>query len=123
MADARGVLTVADPARQFLPFEIKRVFWISNVPEGERRGEHAHRQCAEIVVPLRGAFTAYVNDGERTATFRMENAAEGIYIPQMVWCAFSDFSADCVCLCLASHAYEREGYIDDLDVFLKEVQR
>ncbi len=121
IVDARGALCVADPARQTLPFEIKRVFWISGVPFGETRGEHAHHTCAEIVIPVCGAFTAHVNDGLHSATYRMSSPAEGLYIPPMVWCSFSDFSADCVCLCLTSHPYERAGYIDNLSDFLKEV--
>ncbi len=120
--DTRGTLCVADVVRQRLPFAIARVFWITGVPEGRSRGEHAHRTCSEIVIPVCGSFTARVTDGEHSDVFCMNSHSKGLYIPPMVWCGFSDFSADCVCLCLASHPYEREGYINDFEQFLKEVE-
>lgn len=119
--DERGLLCVVDPEKDSFPFVVKRIFWIYGVPKGQQRGQHAHRTCAELVVPLRGSFTAHVTDGRRTANFIMDNPCRGLYIPPMVWCSFSDFTADCVCLCLASQAYELQGYINDKSLFLKEI--
>lgn len=119
--DERGALCVADPQNVDFPFEIKRVFWIYGVPGNQTRGEHAHETCAEVLVPLIGSFTAHVNDGEHSADFIMDNKHQGLYIPAMVWCSFTNFSEDCVCLCLASHPYDKEGYINDLDEFLNRM--
>lgn len=110
---------MVDPMNMAFPFEIKRVFWIHGVPSGEVRGEHAHHTCAEVLIPVSGSFTAHVTDGGHTADFVMDNRAEGLYIPPMAWCSFSDFSADCVCLCLASHPYDKEGYINSLEDFIE----
>ena len=117
--DERGALCVADSLNEGFPFEIRRVFWIYGVPGGKTRGEHAHETCAEVLVPVCGSFTAHVTDGECTKDFVMADRHQGLYIPPMVWCSFTDFSEDCVCLCLASHPYDKEGYINDLDEFLK----
>lgn len=116
--DERGCLCVVDPKSSGFPFDIKRVFWIYGVPSGRTRGEHAHHTCAEVLVPLCGHFTAHVTDGRHSADFVMDNRAEGLYIPPMAWCSFTDFSDDCVCLCLASHPYDKEGYINTLEEFL-----
>lgn len=121
MEDSRGNLCVVDSDADF-PFEIKRVFWIYGVPEGESRGKHAHHTCAEVIVPVKGKLTAHVTDGVNSADICLDNPSVALYIPEMVWCEFSDFSQDCVCLCLASESYDSQGYINDLDEFLKEVE-
>lgn len=121
--DERGSLGVADPVSGHFPFETKRVFWIYDVPEGQKRGAHAHHTCPEILIPLKGRFTARVHDGEKEYEYEMDNPRNGLYIPAMVWCDFSDFSADCLCLCLAPEAYDQEGYINDFEQFLREATR
>ncbi len=120
--DVRGTLSVADTAAKQLPFDIKRVFWIYNVGKGQSRGGHAHRTCAEIVIAVRGQFTAHVTDGGHTADFVMNDPAKGLYIPAMAWCSFSDFSEGCVCLCLASHAYDPTGYINSYEEYIKAIK-
>lgn len=104
-----------------MPFDIRRIFWIGGVPSGETRGSHAHRTCAEIVVPVCGSFKATITDNCGTSVFQMCNPAEGLFIPPMAWCVLSDFSKDCVCLCLASENYDADGYINDFEEFRKEV--
>lgn len=121
--DERGTLCVADGSDQVFPFKVKRAFWIYDVPADQTRGQHAHHSCAEVVIPLCGSFVAHVNDGTRTIDFVMNNRNEGLYIPPMVWCSFSDFSTDCVCLCLTSDEYDKEGYINDLKLYLNEIQK
>lgn len=121
-ADKRGTLCVADPENGGFPFAIKRVFWIHGVPEGTARGEHAHHTCAEVVIPVSGSFTAHVTDGQRSADFVMDDSHQGLYIPPMVWCSLTDFSADCVCLCLASEPYDGTGYINAIDDFIKQAK-
>ncbi len=122
MVDERGSLCVVNGDEDF-PFEVKRVFWIFGVPYGECRGKHAHQTCAEVVVPVKGSLTARITDANGTTDIRLSNPSEALYIPEMVWCEFMDFSEDCVCLCLASEAYEPKGYINSLEEYLKEVRQ
>jgi len=118
--DERGILCVIDSKKSGFPFEVKRVFWIYNVPTGQMRGQHAHHTCAEVLVPICGSFTAHVTNGQRSEDFVMNDRSVGLYVPAMTWCSFTDFSADCVCLCLTSQAYDPDGYINDLQDFFKE---
>lgn len=120
--DNRGWLAVVENASGVLPFQIERVFWIGGVPENETRGCHAHRFCSEIVIPVYGSFKATVTDFSGTSSYEMNNPQEGLFIPPMAWCEFSDFSAGSVCLCLASGKYDIEGYIDDFDKFVAELR-
>jgi len=119
--DVRGELTVAQPCgRHGLPFNVGRVFWISNVPPGEERGKHAHRTCWEVLVAVRGSFSVRVDNGRDTAReFTLDNGQTGLLIPPMVWCELFSFSPDAVCLCLASGCYDEKGYISDYDAFLE----
>lgn len=121
--DERGSLCVVDNIKSELPFEVKRVFWIYGVPSDQSRGKHAHHTCAEIVIPVSGSFVAHVTDGQHSDDIQLSNPSEALYIPEMVWCSFTDFSEDCVCLCMASEPYNAEGYINNLEDFLKEVAR
>ena len=115
--DERGQLCFTENAE--LPFRIERVFWISNIPEGESRGNHAHRICAEIVFPAQGSFDMFVSDSEGERTYRMENPNVGIYIGPNVWCELRNFSKDAVCVVLASHRYMAEGYVNEYEEFRK----
>jgi dTDP-4-dehydrorhamnose 3,5-epimerase-like enzyme len=121
-ADARGTLCVADGGSGDFPFVVQRAFWLYDIPGNGRRGEHAHHTCHEVVIPVRGRFTAHVSDGTHEAHFVMDNRCEGLYIPAMVWCSFSDFSDDCLCLCLASESYDESGYINDYAAYLQAVR-
>ena len=116
-ADERGTLSVADGVNGRFPFVVERVFWISDVPADQSRGAHAHRTCAEVVVPLRGSLTACLHDGEREYRYVLDNPQRGLYIPPMVWCSFLKFSAYCLCLCLTPAPYDKAGYIDAFEQF------
>lgn len=120
--DARGTLCVADGADGRFPFVVKRAFWIYGVPNSATRGSHAHHTCAEVIVPLCGSLVAHVDNGCDREDFLLNDQRCGLYIPPMTWCSFTDFSADCVCLCLTPEAYDEAGYINDLQTFLSEVK-
>lgn len=113
--DERGNLCVADNVD--LPFKVERTFWIYGVPEGKSRGGHAHRECAELIVPLSGGFDIMVDDGKSVEEYKMEKPNEGIYIGPYVWCELKNFQPDTVCLVFASHPYMSEGYIHDYESF------
>ena len=115
-ADQRGQLFVLN--RQDMPFIPQRVFWISQVPEGESRGGHAHRTCAEAIFAVKGSVQIVVDDGNgQQRPFLLNTPDQGLYIGPNVWCELTHFSADCVCVVLASEDYDTEGYIYDYDHF------
>lgn len=113
--DERGVLCFAE--NKHLPFIPKRVFWIYGVGMDKTRGGHAHNTCAEIIFPVKGSFDIFVDDNDNSETFTMNNPNKGIFIAPSVWCNLSNFSPDAVCLVLASHEYNAEGYINNYKEF------
>lgn len=120
--DLRGTLCVAQNGHEQLPMEFERVFWISGVPQDGSRGEHAHRTCSEIIVPICGSFEVELTDGSQHIVVTMDNPSRGLLIGPMVWCRLYHFTEDSVCLCLASGGYDAEGYINDFEDFIKEVK-
>lgn len=119
--DSRGVLTFVEGGS--LPFEIKRMFWITNVPEGKTRGGHAHVSCSEAVFAVQGAFSIYLSNGGTQITKRISSPGEGVVVPSGVWCNLKDFTADCVCVVAASQPYEANGYINTYEEYLKYKER
>lgn len=122
--DMRGSLDLAACAGKGnnLPFHVRRVFWITNVPEHSRRGMHAHRTCWEVVVAVCGSFKISIDNGVSSALFHLDSSHEGVLIPPMHWCELFDFSDDAVCLCMASGEYDKDGYINDYDSFVEETK-
>lgn len=106
VCDERGRLTVADCAKD-LPFEVKRVFWITNVPIATSRGGHAHRTCNELLFVLNGSFTLHIGD----ESFHMTNDGMGVAIWANEWCDLIDFEPQTVVLVLASEEFRPEGYV------------
>ena len=117
--DGRGLLTLCTLGQGGgLPFDVQRLFWITNVPPGAQRGSHSHRTCWELLVAVSGSFRVKVDNGSLPpVTFTLSSETEGLLIPPLYWCELSAFTADAVCLCLASGNYDREGYINDYETF------
>jgi dTDP-4-dehydrorhamnose 3,5-epimerase-like enzyme len=118
--DARGALCVVQANHIKYPMEIKRVFWICDVPKGAVRGEHANRNCTELLIAVNGSVRLWLTDGKTECEVKLDSPSVGIYIPPMVWCRLYDFSADCVCLCLADQDYDESQYINQYEDFLRE---
>lgn len=116
--DPRGSLTVVDETSGF-PFIIRRAFWIYGVPGGRGRGAHAHRHHTQLLVPVSGRFTVFLDDGDQTVAYRLENPSQGLLVPPGVWNILEDFSDDAVCLALVSGPYDEAEYIRDYDDFRK----
>jgi dTDP-4-dehydrorhamnose 3,5-epimerase-like enzyme len=119
--DDRGCLSHMT-LEKYIPFHVERIFWIYGVPEGRIRGGHAHTECAELIIPVCGAFTICVDDGITRATVRMDSPAHGILIPIDMWCQLEDFDKHTVCLVVASHPYNKDGYINDYETYIKYKQ-
>lgn len=102
-----------------LPFDTRRVYYTYDIPAGESRGGHAHRDCYELVIAASGSFTVTVSDGKVKRTVLLNRPYQGILLPTGIWRTLDDFSSGAVCLVLASHPYDPAEYIEDYDEFLR----
>ncbi|MFV0299848.1 MAG: WxcM-like domain-containing protein [Paracoccus sp. (in: a-proteobacteria)] len=118
--DLRGNLTVREMGRG-LPFTPKRYFVITDVPSKEVRGEHAHRQCHQLLICLKGSVNCLVDDGVHRAEHCLDTPEKALHIPPMVWGTQYRYSQDAVLMVLASHGYEPDDYIRTYDAFMAEV--
>ena len=116
--DRRGNLTFVE-AHTHVPFAIRRMYWIYDVPGGEVRGGHAYRTLHELIVAASGSFEVLVDDGGRQA-FPLNRSYFGLYVPPMVWRQLVNFSTNAVALILASGPYDAGDYIRDAGVFARE---
>ena len=115
--DARGNLSFAEQ-NNHIPFEIKRTYWIYDVPGGEARGGHAFKQNQEFVVALSGAFDVVVDDGLNKKTFTLNRSYYGLYVPAGLWREMNNFSTNSLALEFGSQHYDENDYITDYDDFL-----
>lgn len=118
ISDPRGNLTVIE-GNGDIPFEIKRVYYLYDVPGGESRGAHAHKELYQLLIAANGSFSVTLDDGREKATCNLKRPYYGLLIVPGIWRDLDDFSSGSVCLCLASEHYEAEDYIRDYDEFLK----
>ena len=120
IADPRGNLTVAEGLGN-VPFEIKRAYWVYDVPGGKSRGGHAHKKLRQFVVAMSGSFHVTLDDGHERRTVLLNHPYQGLIIETNIWRTLDDFSSGAVCLVLASEHYEEEDYIYDYDEFLNYI--
>lgn len=104
-----------------VPFDVKRVFYSYDIPGGEARGAHAHKDCHQFLIAASGAFEVLLDDGRNKRTVLLNRPFYGLHIPPGIWAAEQGFSSGAICLVLASHGYQAEDYIRDYDVFLDYV--
>lgn len=112
----QGNLTVVQ-SNQDVPFDIKRVFYIYDIPGGEARGAHAHKQCHQFLVAVSGCFEVELDDGVNQRIVTLNRPFYGIHIPPGIWAAEQEFSSGSVCLVLASETFNEEDYIRDYEQF------
>lgn len=118
ISDPRGNLTPIEGG-QDLPFDIKRIYYLYDVPSGESRGAHAHKELQQLIIAANGSFTITLNDGKNKKAFTLNRPYQGLYVVPGIWRDLDDFSSGAVLLCLASEHYKAEDYIRDYDEFLK----
>lgn len=116
--DPRGNLSFAENIKQ-APFEIKRTYWIYDVPGGEARGGHAYKENQEFVIALSGSFDVILDDGVEKKKFSLNRSYFGLYIPKGVWREMDNFSTNSVALTLSSTPYSENDYIRNYDEFKK----
>lgn len=118
IADPRGNLTFLEGARH-IPFEIKRVFYLYDVPGGAARAGHALRTCQQFLIAMSGSFDVLLDDGFEKTKFQLNRSYYGLYLPPMIWREIDNFSSGAVCLALASEPYSEGAYYRDYDEFVK----
>lgn len=118
ITDRRGNLTPVI-SNVNLPFDIKRVFYLYDIPGGESRGAHAHKECHQFLVAASGAFEVSLDDGVNKRTVVLNRPFYGLHIPPGIWAAEQGFSSGAICLCLASEKYVEKDYIRDYNLFLE----
>lgn len=102
-----------------IPFEVKRVFYIYDIPGGEDRGAHAHKDCHQFLVAVSGNFEVEMDDGTNKRTITLNRPYYGLHIPPGIWAAEKGFSSGAVCLVLASHKYDEKDYLREYNNFIK----
>lgn len=121
IADMRGSLTVGE-FEQSIPFAVRRYFMVFDVPSAETRGEHAHRECHQFLICVRGSCSVVADDGINRQEFLLNKPDVGLHLPPMVWGIQYKYSADAVLLVFASHCYDSDDYIRDYSEFLLAVK-
>lgn len=115
--DARGNLSFVEQ-NNHIPFEIKRTYWIYDVPGGENRGGHAFKKTDEFIIALSGGFDVMVDDGQEKKTFTLNRSYYGLYIPNGIWREMINFSTNSLALEFASTEYDPDDYIRDYNEYL-----
>ncbi len=115
--DPRGNLSVIE--KNVIPYEIKRVYYLYDVPSTAERGGHSHINQQEFLVALSGSFEVIVNDGEKEQSFTLNKPFEGLLIPNGIWRELKNFSSGSVCLVIASDVFEESDYIREFEDYLK----
>jgi hypothetical protein len=118
--DQRGNLSFVE-SQKHIPFSIKRVYWIYDVPGGEIRGSHAFKDSMEFIIALSGSFDVLLHDGKHEQRYPMNRSYYGLYVPNMSWRSLENFSTNSLAIVLASTPYNAEDYIREFDYFKKLV--
>jgi dTDP-4-dehydrorhamnose 3,5-epimerase-like enzyme len=106
-----------------LPFDVKRVFYIYDIPGGESRGAHAHKECHQFLVAVSGAFEVLLDDGRTQRLVQLNRPYHGLHIPPGLWASEINFSSGAVCLVLTSHTYNETDYIRSYDDYLSYIRK
>jgi hypothetical protein len=121
ISDPRGNLSFIE-GNKHIPFEIKRVYYLYDVPGGSERGGHAHKDLHQLIISMSGSFNVHLDDGVNKKTFHLNRSYYGLYICPMIWRQLDNFSSGGVSMVLASNYYDESDYLRDYDDFLKRVK-
>ena len=114
--DSRGNLTVVEGGSD-VPFQISRAYWLYDVPGGESRGGHAHKQLWQLIVSASGSFEVLLDDGQHRKTVFLNRSYYGLLIPSMIWRELTNFSSGSVCVVLASEPFDESDYYREYSTF------
>lgn len=118
----RGHITPINNGGGIIPFKIKRVYYLYDIPGGEGRGAHAHKELEQLFVAVSGSFEIKVDDGTAKRTYSLSQPYYGLYLPPGLWRELDNFSSGATCLVLASHKYNEKDYIRDYSNYLKLIK-
>ena len=122
IADPRGNLTFVEGERH-VPFPIRRVFYLYDVPGGATRAGHALKTCHQFIVAMTGSFDVVLDDGRERSRVQMNRSYYGLYLPPKIWRELENFSSGSVCMVLASESYDESGYYRDYEAFRSDVTK
>lgn len=117
--DPRGNLTFIEGSRH-IPFEIKRVYYLYDVPGGSERGGHAHKNLHQLIIAMSGSFDVVLKTEEGERRFHLNRSYFGLYVCPMIWRELDNFSSGSVCIVLASNLYDEADYYRDYKAFLRD---
>jgi len=121
IADTRGNLTFIEGGRH-VPFDIKRVYYLYDVPGGAERGGHAHKDLHQLIIAMSGSFDIVMDDGRNKKRVHLNRSYYGLYVCPMIWREMDNFSSGAVCLVLASNLYDEADYYRNYQEFLTAVR-
>ncbi|QOJ09270.1 FdtA/QdtA family cupin domain-containing protein [Nitrosomonas sp. H1_AOB3] len=120
--DPRGNLTFVE-ANRHIPFDIRRVYYLYDVPGGAERGGHAHKALHQLIIAMSGSFDIHLDDGYAKKTIHLNRSYNGLYVCPMIWREIDNFSSGAVCMVLASDYYDENDYYRDYALFINDVKR
>jgi WxcM-like protein len=121
ITDPEGNLTAIEGGRH-VPFEIKRVFYLYDVPGGATRAGHALKTCQQFIIAMSGSFDVMLDDGTDSKRYHLNRSYTGLYVPALIWRELENFSSGSVCTVLASEVYDEKGYYRDYEEFRNAVR-
>ena len=119
VSDPRGNLTFVEGG-EHIPFEIRRAYYLYDVPGGAERGGHAHKDLHQLIIAMSGSFDVVLNDGQEKKRFHLARSYYGLYVCPMIWRELDNFSSGSVCMVLASNKYDEADYYRDYGDYLKD---
>lgn len=120
ISDPRGNLTFIE-GNNHIPFDIKRVYYLYDVPGGAERGGHAHKGLHQLIIAMSGSFDVLLDDGYGKKRIHLNRSYSGLYVCPMIWRELDNFSSGSVCMALASNLYDEDDYYREYDAFIREV--
>ena len=122
IADPRGNLTFIE-GNQHIPFDIRRVYYLYDVPGGAERGGHAHKCLSQLIISMSGSFDVILDEGGEKKRFHLNRSYQGLYVCPMIWRELDNFSSGSVCMVLASNIYEESDYYRDYNEYLVAIKK
>jgi len=114
-----GNITAIHNSEGIIPFKMKRLYYLYDIPGGESRGAHAHKELEQLIIAASGSVDITLDDGKKKRTFKLTKPHYGLYLPSGIWREINNFSSGAICLVLASQIYNADDYVRDYDDFKK----